>query len=142
MNRAQEVAGEAGGAACGVIGVGVDIASVAEVRQALSDFGEEYLNRLFTSDELSRCRQSPDPARQLAGFFAAKEAVVKVLPGDEPRPPWTSIEVRPREEGGFELRLLGPAAHLAEQHGIGTLAVSLSREGDMATAVVFAMSAK
>eukprot|EP00916_Digyalum_oweni_P019586 GHVL01032626.1.p1 GENE.GHVL01032626.1~~GHVL01032626.1.p1 ORF type:complete len:1896 (-),score=378.18 GHVL01032626.1:64-5433(-) len=41
--------------------------------------GSDYLTRNFTESELSYCFKSPNPARALAGRWAAKEAVIKAL---------------------------------------------------------------
>jgi holo-[acyl-carrier protein] synthase len=141
MSPVRGVAGEARLAGGGVVAVGVDLASVTEVREAVRDFGDSYLKRVFSSNEVSNCVGSGDPAPQLAALFAAKEAVLKILGCEHDQPPWTSIEVCHREEGGFELRLIGSAADMATQRGIDRLAVSVSHDGDLATAVVFAMTA-
>jgi holo-[acyl-carrier protein] synthase len=78
-----------------------------------------------------------DPER-LAARFAAKEATLKVLRPHEQGIPWNSIEVR-RDPGGWvELALSGPAASLATDAGVTDLSLSISHEGQFATAVVVA----
>ena len=129
--------GQASQATRKVITVGADVADVTEVRKSLRNFGESYLERVFTSSEASYGLQAADPATELSCMFAVKEAVGKVLA--DVRPPWTAIEVSPRLDGGFEVRLVGVAAYAAQQRGIDSCAVSVSRDGDLATAVVFAM---
>jgi holo-[acyl-carrier protein] synthase len=121
-----------------LVSVGVDLASVAEVRQSLHDFGERFLHRVFTPAELADCSVSRDPVPRLAARFAAKEATIKALKVDGPQPPWTSMAVRRHPSGWCDMHLTGHAARLAEQRGIGTLAVSLSHDGDVAAAIVVA----
>ena len=118
------------------VAVGIDLASIEEVRRAVSEFGDRYLHKLFTAHELAECGRRPDPAPRLAACFAAKEAAFKALRLEGPQPPWTSIEVRSEEDGRCVLHLSGAAAQLAWDRGIDKLAVSLTHDGDMAGAVV------
>jgi holo-[acyl-carrier protein] synthase len=78
-------------------------------------------------------------ASRLAARFAAKEAVVKVLEPTGPRPDWRCIEVWTAANGSCQLRLTGSARQLAADAGITELAVSLTHEGAVAAAVVFAL---
>lgn len=116
--------------------VGIDLASVSEVREAVAAHGDRYLTRVYTAQELLDC--GGDPAR-LAGRFAAKEAAIKVLrPGQDTALPWSDIEVLRRPGGHVELRLGGSAAQRAQHEGLLAFSVSLSHEGDTAVAVVLA----
>ena len=93
------------------------------------------LTRLFTPHELETCAGAPE---RLAARFAAKEAAIKVLRPDDVRPEWRAIEVRRQPSGACDLRLTGTAAAQAAAAGITSMAVSLSHDGDLATAVVVA----
>jgi phosphopantetheine--protein transferase-like protein len=114
---------------------------LTEVRRSLQDFGTGYNNRVFTSSEAAHRLQDANPAPRLASMFATQEAVIKLLACSDPQAPRTAIDVSPRNEGGFEVRLVGVAAYAAQQRGIDSCAVSVSRGGELATAVVFAMGA-
>ncbi|HXW80939.1 MAG TPA: holo-ACP synthase [Acidimicrobiales bacterium] len=133
-------AGAGPGTAGRVVGVGVDLVSVTDVRHALKDLGEGYLERIFTQGEVSWCGAAADPAPNFAAVFAAKEAVVKALRVDDLHPGWRSIEVHKRDEHHFEVRLFGAAAELAAQQGTHELALSLSHNTYLATAIVIATS--
>jgi len=116
--------------------VGVDLASVTGVRDAMAAHGDRYLKRVYTPQELLDC--GGDPAR-LAGRFAAKEAAIKVLrPERDTALPWSDIEVLRQPGGHVLLRLAGFAAVRAEHEGLGAFSVSVSHEGDTACAVVLA----
>lgn len=118
-----------------VLRVGTDLTSVPEVRASIAAHGERYLRRVYAPEEL---RDTQGDARRLAARFAAKEAVLKVLrPGDDPVP-WNHIRVRRHPEGWTDLVLSGLAAVRAQEAGIEEWAVSLSHEGDLASAVVVA----
>ena len=117
------------------IRVGTDLVRVADVADSVARFGDRYLTRLFTAHELESCGGAAD---RLAARFAAKEATIKVLRPDDLRPEWRAIEVRRHPSGACDLHLTGTAAAQASAAGITSLAVSLSHEGDLATAVVVA----
>ena len=120
--------------------VGIDLVAVSAVSEGLSVHGDRYLARLFTAGEAAACRTAagPDPAR-LAAIVAVKEATMKVLRPDPGTPlPWTDLEVRGTEDGGYTVNLTGAAAQLAAQAGLGRLSVSLTREREHAAAVVLA----
>jgi holo-[acyl-carrier protein] synthase len=121
------------------IRVGTDLCSVEDVAESVATFGDRYLQRIFTDDELEYCGRDPArSAERLAARFAAKEATVKVLRPVDARPEWRSIEVHRDPAGWCELLLSGRAAALAREAGITSLAVSLSHEGGLANAVVVA----
>lgn len=125
--------------------VGIDLVRVSETRRSIDLFGDRFLRRVFTAGELRDCFTdvAPDVAlARLAARFAAKEATVKVLrpagPPDEGWIDWRSIEVRRAPGGWSELHLHGDADALARRAGLDQLALSLSHDGDLATAVVVA----
>lgn len=121
--------------------VGVDLAVIADVEDALTEQGDRYLHRLFTEHEVASCRgRSGFRADSLAARFAAKEAAVKVLRPTGSRPEWRDIEVRRQDNGACDLVLHRTAAALAQAEGIDQLVVSLSHEAGMAVAVVVGWS--
>ncbi len=119
--------------------VGIDLVHIAEVAATLDRFGARYLERFFTSSEVAYCRQdAAQTAARLATRFAAKEAVRKVLRIDDQAVPWREIEVVRAPTGHCEILLHSAAAALASTEGVGGFCVSLSHEGEYATAVVVA----
>jgi holo-[acyl-carrier protein] synthase len=115
--------------------VGVDLVETEAVREAITVHGDRYLHRVYTDAE--RRDSGSDPVR-LAARFAAKEATMKALDrGDEPLP-WRSIAVKRDASGSPSLVLEGPAAALARDRGIRSLAVSITHERAQAAAVVLA----
>jgi holo-[acyl-carrier protein] synthase len=120
--------------------VGIDLVSISSVRESLENHGTRYLERVYTEAEVRACRgtQGIDPER-LAARFAAKEATLKVLrPANEQAIPWRTIEVVSQPSGWVELKLSGPAAAAAVRAGLGDFALSITHEGDYASAVVVA----
>jgi holo-[acyl-carrier protein] synthase len=108
--------------------VGTDLVRVSRIAESLATFGERFLRRIFTEQEIAYATRSPSQtAERLAARFAAKEATMKAL-GRQAA--WRQIEVVRAEDGRCSLALHGDLTH------DGELAVSLSHEGDLATAVV------
>jgi holo-[acyl-carrier protein] synthase len=115
---------------------GCDLQRIDDVSDAIRDFGERYLDRVYTPAEQATYRTG-GPA-SLAARFAAKEAVLKVI--------GTADGVDPRSgaithHGGRPVvRLSGLAATLAQEAGLGPIDVSLSHSGDHALAVAVALT--
>ncbi|MGA7834241.1 MAG: 4'-phosphopantetheinyl transferase superfamily protein, partial [Acidimicrobiales bacterium] len=98
-----------------------------------------YTHRLFTEHELESCGEDPaTSASGLAGRFAAKEAVLKVLDLGEVVPSWKAIEVHRGTTGRPQIILSGDAAAIAHRQGVRDMSVSLSHAGGIATAAVVA----
>lgn len=124
------------------ISVGVDLTSVAQVRDALATFGDRYARRVYTDHELaSSLRATGLSPESLAARFAAKEATLKVLEPTGTKPQWRDIEVQRAPHGACRIALHRRAAALAAARGLGPMSVSLSHEADLAVAVVAAMRA-
>lgn len=80
-----------------IIGTGVDITEVRRLRQAVEKWGKDFLNRIFTSEELKNAKTRGSLYQHLAGRFAAKEAVFKAL-GDS-KLGWKDVEILNDKEG-------------------------------------------
>ena len=121
----------------GPLRVGVDAASIRQVRGSYERHGQRYLDRIFTALEVEQSSVDGIPdATRLAACFAAKEAMLKVLAPTAENPAWNLIELhRPRPGSPF-IVLHGSAAHLADLAGLREAAVSISNEGDLVVAMV------
>jgi hypothetical protein len=73
----------------------------------------------------------------MAGRWAAKEAVSKVLGLGVRGIGWRDIEIERLPTGQPAVRLHGRAALRAEQLGMGRIAVSISHEAEYAVAIAF-----
>ena len=73
----------------------------------------------------------------MAGRWAAKEAVSKVLGLGVRGIGWRDIEIERLPTGQPSVRLHGRAAARATQLGMGRVAVSISHESDYAVAIAF-----
>ncbi len=117
--------------------VGVDIIEIERVEAALGRFGERFLRRLYTPEEVAFCRGR---AHELAARFAAKEAVMKALGTGARGVAWREIEVLPNHRGKPLVYLYGRAKERAERIGLEGLDVSLSHSREYAVAFVVGQS--
>lgn len=114
--------------------VGIDLVRISAIDESFANFGTRFLDRIFTRDEVAYAMSAPLlAASRLAARFAAKEATRKALRLDGVA--WRDIEVVRQPDGACEIQLHGAArAPGSSDH----LALSMSHDGDHATAVVIA----
>lgn len=123
---------------------GVDLVEIPRVERALARFGERFLERVYTPDEVRFSRGRP---AELAARFAAKEATAKALGvGMRLLSPigigWRDVEVLNQLSGKPYVTLHGRARELAEAQGLTEWALSLSHDGGLAIAFVVALGAQ
>ncbi len=116
-----------------IAAVGIDIAEVARMKQAVERWGDHFLEKVFTPPEIAFCRSRANRYQALAARFACKEAVSKCLGtgfrrGVSPK----MIEIVDNEHSRPTVRLSGRAAEI----GAGCrFQLSLSHERSLVVAV-------
>lgn len=118
----------------GTTELGIDIIKVDRIKGTLDKFGRRFARRVLTPSEDRYVRDRPET---LAGRWAAKEAVSKVLGLGVRGIGWTEIEIERLPTGQPSVLLHGRAARRAEQLGMGRIAVSISHEAEYAVAIAF-----
>ena len=99
----------------------------ARLREAIDRHGERFINRIFTKAEQKYCLGRKRETEHLAGRFAAKEAVLKVLgTGWKNGINWTDIEVTNLPSGQPKLTLSGRCREIADQLGLTDILISIS----------------
>jgi len=111
-----------------VIAHGVDMVDCARLAASVERFGQKFLDRVFTPGEQEYCKsRKKSKVQSLAGRFAVKEAVLKVIgTGWRDGIAWTDIEVRNEPSGRPVAHLHGRCLQIAQQQGIGRVLVSIS----------------
>ena len=62
------------------IKTGTDIIEVKRIEESINEFGDLFLHRVFTNDEINYCDSKKVAKYQhFAGRFAAKEAIFKAI---------------------------------------------------------------
>jgi holo-[acyl-carrier protein] synthase len=120
---------------------GVDLVDIPRIERVLHRFGEKFLARVYTLDEIRYSRGRP---AELAARFAAKEAVAKALGvGMRVLSPvgigWLDVETLNEIGGKPYVVLHGRARALAQAQELTEWAISLSHDGGIAIAFVVAM---
>ena len=118
-----------------IAGLGMDLADLERVRQALQKNGEAFALRICTPDEWAYCRKHADPVPHLAARFAAKEAVAKALgTGIGAKCAFTDVEVVRNDAGAPSIPL-----H-ARELGITGWLLTMTHSGLSAAAAVIALA--
>lgn len=121
--------------------LGTDIVYIPRIQAALNRFGDRFLQRVYTSAEQRDCgyiQASRNPLvssiNQLAGRWAAKEAVAKALGTGWRGVGYTDIEIRRELSGAPSVHLHGRARAVVAAWGGGDWQLSLSHDRDYAIA--------
>lgn len=124
------------GGSSAIIGIGIDIESIARVGRLIERYGSRFVERIFTAEESAYSMRRARPAQHFAARFAAKEAAMKALgTGHAQGVLWRGVEVI-RAAGPPGLRLHGAAARRFEALGASRALLSISHSGDLALAQV------
>lgn len=107
------------------------------VARIVERWDRRFLDRCFSPDEQSYCLRYRDPAPHFAARFAAKEAFYKALSRGKPVGIWfRDAEVVRHDAGGPTLALSPRAERLAQEEGLTRIHLTLTHDGEYASAVV------
>ena len=112
---------------------GVDIIEISRVSRVLDRYGERFLNRIYTPDEIAYCRGRPP---NLAARFAAKEATMKALGTGVRGVGWKDIEVVRHPSGEPSIKLHDRGERRAQRLAVEEIALSMSHSREYAVAFV------
>jgi len=120
-----------------LVGTGVDLVDVPRIARSIERFGDRFLSRVFTADEIAYCRAKAAFAESFAARFAAKEAGAKALgTGIQHGVSWKELEVRRLPGKRPTLHLSGRARAIAGQLGVARVSLSLTHTAALAMATV------
>ncbi len=113
--------------------VGIDIVSVDRIRKSCERYGEQYLKRILTENEISCCRKKADMMQSVSARFAAKEALSKALgSGIGKSFGWHSVEILNEPNGRPFVRICDNGCGIDE----ATIRISLSHDRHYAVAII------
>ncbi|MBQ9279873.1 MAG: holo-ACP synthase [Clostridia bacterium] len=116
---------------------GTDITSVERIRDSIHEYGDTFLKRIYTDEEISYCEsRRMSKFQSYAARFAAKEAAYKALPVEGAS--WHDAEIIRLPNGKPVLKLHGKLAEVAKDMKIDekNISVSLSHDTSFAVATV------
>ncbi|WP_292534846.1 holo-ACP synthase [Mesorhizobium sp.] len=123
-----------------VIGHGIDLVEVAQLRRWIEDPRDPLIPRCFGQAELEEIGDGPDRIERLAGRFAAKEAVLKALgTGFGAGVAFTDVVISRAPGAPPEVQLAGGAAKAAAALGVNAWRLSISHSGGLAMASALAL---
>lgn len=118
-----------------IVGLGTDIVEIVRIGHMIERYGEHFLRRIYTDEEIRYCHRRREYVQHYAGRWAAKEAVMKVLgSGLAQAVRWKDIEILSRPSGQPEVVLHGPVRDLAQSREIDRVILSISHCRAYATA--------
>ena len=120
-----------------IVGMGIDVIEVARVRASIERFGDRFLQRLFTENEIRYCESKANKYERFAARFAAKEAALKAIgTGLSRGVSWQDVEVVREPSGRPTLSLTGKAAEFAKRLGSRRTSISITHTEQVAFAQV------
>ncbi len=119
--------------------IGIDVVDITRIRGTLDRHGDRFRRRVLTPREDWYCGPRIE---RVAGRWAAKEAVSKVLGLGVRGVGWREIEVLPNRAGQPQVFLHARAAQRAERLALAEVTVSISHERGVAVAVAIAHRAE
>ena len=126
-----------------IIAHGIDLVDFPRIQKMVDSHGDKFLNRIFTANEQNYANSNKNGVEKLAGRFAAKEAVLKLIgTGWRGKIAWTDIEVTNNSTGQPEITLTGEVKSIADKLGINHISVSITHTANFAIASVVALTDK
>jgi len=120
-----------------IVGLGLDIAEIDRIEEAIGRHGVAIIERLFTPKEAAYCESHRNKFEHYAGRFAAKEAAMKALgTGWRAGVRWRDIEVVREPSGKPTLQLQGAARERADKMGVKNISLTITHSGNLALAAV------
>jgi holo-[acyl-carrier protein] synthase len=120
-----------------IVGLGLDIAEIDRIEEAITRHGAPILERLYTPAEVAYCEGHRNKFERYAGRFAAKEAVMKALgTGWRRGVRWRDIEIIREASGKPTLALKGAAKRIADGLGVKSISITITHSGNLALAEV------
>jgi len=121
-----------------VIGIGIDIIEIDRIRESVEKFGDHFLNKIYTQQELDYCLKKKYKYQHLAARFAAKEAVYKALAtGWDADVSWQNIEISNEPNGMPIVTLQGKLKKFLSRGKELKISMSHSRDYVACMAIIY-----
>ena len=126
-----------------IIGLGMDLIECERIRHIWQEHGDRLTDRLLTEAELAYCqRYAADVVQRVAGRFAAKEAILKVLgTGWRGKIAWRDMEILNDSAGKPLVTLSGECKTIAESLGISSILITITHTKNYGAATAIGIGA-
>lgn len=124
-----------------VLGVGIDMVQISELRRLDDQSNGAFVKRTFTETEKEDAKEAQDLYAFYAGRFAVKEAVFKAVAhlAKEKAFDFRKVGTKRLLDGRPKVLLEGELAEILELAGVDDVLVSISNEADYAIAIAEAV---
>lgn len=120
---------------------GIDLVDCPRIEKMLQRHSEHFLDRVFTKAEQKQADEVKNRIERLAGRFASKEAVLKLLgTGWRGKIAWTDIEIINNPLGQPQVTLSGEVKKIASKLGVGEISLSISHTANFVMASATALA--
>jgi holo-[acyl-carrier protein] synthase len=124
-----------------IVGQGLDLIECERVAVVVERHGQRFLDRVLTPCEQAYCNTHRDAIPRIAGRFAAKEAILKMLgTGWRGRIAWTDMEITNDPAGRPQVALTGHTAEISTEQGISHVLVSITHTANYAAATAIGLA--
>lgn len=111
---------------------------ISQIANYIEHFGDVFINKTFTQEEVSCSKRSSSPAEYLATRFAAKEALFKALaPLTEKGFDYRLVETLNNPDGSPYINVKSQLRIIMNNAGINNILISITTEADYAVAIIF-----
>ena len=118
-----------------ILGHGVDLVECNRIARVWKNHGQRFLDRVLTAAEQERAGFYNYPIPFIAGRWAAKEAILKVIgTGWRGKIAWTDMEILPDKLGQPVVTLSGETCRRADQLKIKRILLSITHTEHYAVA--------
>ncbi len=124
-----------------IVAHGIDLVDCPRIEEMVARHGERFVQRIFTAAEQAYAKANKNKIEKLAGRFAAKEAILKLVgTGWRGKIAWTDIEIINNSSGQPEVTLGGEVEKIADKLGIKHISVSITHTANFAIASAVALT--
>jgi holo-[acyl-carrier protein] synthase len=124
-----------------IVAHGIDLVDCPRIEAMVERHGKRFIERVFTATEQAYAEANKNGIEKLAGRFAAKEAVLKLMgTGWRGKIAWTDVEVINNSSGQPEVTLSGEVEKIAGKLGIKHISVSITHTANFAIASAVALT--
>jgi len=124
-----------------IVAHGIDLVDCSRIEAMIERHGERFIQRVFTAAEQAYAEANKNEIEKLAGRFAAKEAILKLMgTGWRGKIAWTDIEIINNSSGQPEVTLGGEVEKIADKLGIKHISVSITHTANFAIASAVALT--
>ena len=123
-----------------IIAHGIDLVDFGRIEEMLEKHPQRFLKRVYTPAEQADADKHVRRVEKLAGRFAAKEAVMKLIgTGWRDGVAWTDIEVVNNPLGQPIVNITGKVKEFADEKGIEQITLSITHTANFAIASAVAL---